>query len=283
MSVLISIIVPCYNQAQYLDECLKSVLDQTYQNWECIIINDGSPDHTEEVAMEWCKKDNRFIYLKKENGGLSSARNAGISLAQGTYILPLDSDDYISNNYLEVCYNEIRKTPLNTVVYGKAIKFGVVNCIWDLPEYSFETIKQRNMIVCTALYKKSDWERVGGYDSNMVGGLEDWEFWISLLKNGGNAINIKECALYYRVKEKSMLLDLNYKNNTYYNLRKYVFEKHHEVYTEHCYYELYLKEKQLQYDINHLEAFLTIGELKLIYLKKIKSKMKSFFLNYKKS
>lgn len=72
---LISVIVPCYNQAQYLDECLQSVLDQTYQNWECIIVNDGSPDNTEEIALRWTKKDSRFRYLKKENEGLSSARN----------------------------------------------------------------------------------------------------------------------------------------------------------------------------------------------------------------
>ena len=86
MSFLVSIIVPCYNQAQYLPETLQSVLDQTYTNWECIIVNDGSPDATEAVAQEWCEKDHRFIYLKKENGGLSSARNAGLKIAKGDYI-----------------------------------------------------------------------------------------------------------------------------------------------------------------------------------------------------
>ena len=74
----ISIIVPCYNQAQYLDECLQSALDQTFQNWECIIINDGSPDETEEFAKNWTEKDARFLYFKKENGGVSFARNFGI-------------------------------------------------------------------------------------------------------------------------------------------------------------------------------------------------------------
>ena len=92
---LISVIVPCYNQAQYLDECLQSVLDQTYQNWECIIVNDGSPDNTEEIALQWTAKDPRFTYLKKENGGLSSARNAGIEVAQGEWIQFLDCDDKI--------------------------------------------------------------------------------------------------------------------------------------------------------------------------------------------
>lgn len=83
---LISVIVPCYNQAQYLDECLQSVVEQTYPNWECIIVNDGSPDNTEEIALQWTEKDSRFIYIKKENGGLSSARNAGLEIAKGKWI-----------------------------------------------------------------------------------------------------------------------------------------------------------------------------------------------------
>ena len=81
----ISIIVPCYNQVQYLDECLQSVLDQTYTNWECLIIDDGSPDNTEDLAKIWVEKDERFHYFKKENGGVSSARNFGIEKAKGGY------------------------------------------------------------------------------------------------------------------------------------------------------------------------------------------------------
>ena len=66
MKDMISIVVPCYNQAQYLEECLQSVLDQTYEKWECLIVNDGSTDNTEEIALQWKKKDSRFIYLKRK-------------------------------------------------------------------------------------------------------------------------------------------------------------------------------------------------------------------------
>ena len=97
MNPLISVIVPCYNQAQYLDECLQSVLNQIYTDWECIIVNDGSPDHTEEVAKKWLEKDSRFRYIYKETGGLSSARNAGIKIAKGEWIQFLDCDDFISS------------------------------------------------------------------------------------------------------------------------------------------------------------------------------------------
>jgi hypothetical protein len=73
----ISIIIPCYNQAVFLPDALESVMNQTHLNWECIVVNDGSIDRTEEVALNWVRRDHRFIYLKKENGGLSSARNMG--------------------------------------------------------------------------------------------------------------------------------------------------------------------------------------------------------------
>ena len=72
---------------------MQSVLDQIFEAWECIIVNDGSPDDTEEVAQKWCAKDARFKYIKKPNGGLSSARNAGIAISRGDFILPLDADD----------------------------------------------------------------------------------------------------------------------------------------------------------------------------------------------
>ena len=83
----VSIIVPCYNQAHYLDESLQSLLDQTYTNWECILVNDGSPDATEEIAKQWEARDSRFVYLYKENGGVSSARNLGIATAKADFIL----------------------------------------------------------------------------------------------------------------------------------------------------------------------------------------------------
>ena len=93
---IVSIIVPCYNYAALFREALDSVLAQTYDDWECIIVNDGSTDDTEEIALQYCQKDERFIYFYKENGGHSSARNYGIKKSKGEYILPLDPDDKIA-------------------------------------------------------------------------------------------------------------------------------------------------------------------------------------------
>lgn len=97
---LISIIIPCHNQAQYLDESLESVVNQTYQNWECIIINDGSTDDTEKKAENWLQKDSRFKYIYQENEGVSTARNKGIENSFGIYIQFLDGDDILQRDKL---------------------------------------------------------------------------------------------------------------------------------------------------------------------------------------
>ncbi len=101
MDVKVSVIIPCYNQAFFLKEAVASVLAQTYTNWECIIINDGSTDNTEEVTKELIKDDGRFIYKKQINKGLPGARNAGLELCTGEFIQLLDADDALHPQKLE--------------------------------------------------------------------------------------------------------------------------------------------------------------------------------------
>lgn len=104
---MVSVIVPCYNQSDYLDKCLNSVLNQSYKDWECLIINDGSIDNTSKIAKKWINHDIRFKYFEKINGGLSSARNLGLDYAKGEFVFFLDSDDLISVDCLKVLYNEL--------------------------------------------------------------------------------------------------------------------------------------------------------------------------------
>lgn len=96
-----SIIIPVYNVEEYLDRCLKSILNQTYSNYEVIIVNDGSPDNSDNIIKSYEKEDKRFKGYKKVNGGLSDARNYGLKYATGDYLIFIDADDYIENNYLE--------------------------------------------------------------------------------------------------------------------------------------------------------------------------------------
>jgi glycosyltransferase involved in cell wall biosynthesis len=221
---LVSIVVPCYNQAQFLDEALQSVLAQSYTNWECIIVNDGSPDNTEEQAEKWVAKDSRFKYFYKENGGLCSSRNYGIEQAKGIFILPLDADDKIAKDYVALAVNSFKEDTFLKVVYCKAEKFGNETGMWDLQPFSLKAIAKGNMIFCSAMYRKSDWEKVGGYDLNMIHGFEDWEFWIALLKNGGNVKCLDSIGFHYRIKPNSMVQKLDIEKKK--KLHEYMSVKH---------------------------------------------------------
>lgn len=231
MSINVSIIVPCYNQAQYLDECLNSVINQIYSNWECIIINDGSTDHTETVAKKWEGKDSRIKCLNKENGGLSAARNSGISMAIGQYILPLDADDKISSNYIFQAVNAFEKDDTLKLVYCNAEKFGDESGLWNLPPFSLYNLSQNNLIFPCAIYKKKDWKTIGGYDENMIYGWEDWEFWISLLKNGGSVEKLDLVGFYYRIKAVSMLKNIDEEKGIF--LLNYLSVKHADFFVKH--------------------------------------------------
>lgn len=224
----ISIIVPCYNQVQYLNECLQSVFDQTYQNWECIIVNDGSPESPEEITREWMNIDSRFKYLEKENGGLSSARNAGIEIAEGEWILPLDADDKIGNLYLELAQKEFSKD--YTIIYCEAEFFGNKTGKWELPDFNYRELATNNIIFCSAFFKKNDWSNNNGYDVKMLHGLEDWEFWISLLKEGKKVYKINSTCFFYRIKHESMITNLH--NDKKRKMLYYLETKHLDFFHE---------------------------------------------------
>ena len=109
MEELITIVVPIYKVEDCLKICIDSILNQTYKNLEIILVDDGSPDNCDKICDEYAKKDKRIKVIHKENGGLSDARNAGMKIATGKYITFIDSDDYVSNDYVEYLYNLIKK------------------------------------------------------------------------------------------------------------------------------------------------------------------------------
>ena len=232
MNILVSIIVPCYNQAHFLDEALQSVLSQTYTNWECIIVNDGSPDNTENVAEKWLVVDSRFKYIKKDNGGLSSARNTGIKMSSGEYILPLDSDDLIDENFLFRLVPELKQDDSLAIVscYSKFFMNEKTNIIYELKPFgtTYHALLYENIMMATSLYRKKCWEEVGGYDETMKKGFEDWEFWIAITKRGWTFKFVEEFLFYYRKSNTSMLID-TLKNHTETNM-EYVYNKHKEIY-----------------------------------------------------
>lgn len=117
--IKISVIVPVYKVEKYIGKCIQSLLDQTYTNFEALIVDDGSPDQSIEIAKKIVEEDPRFIFLEKENGGLSSARNYGLDRATGDYIAFLDSDDYLSLDCFSQCVVRISEDPsLDIILFG---------------------------------------------------------------------------------------------------------------------------------------------------------------------
>jgi glycosyltransferase involved in cell wall biosynthesis len=192
-------------------------------------VNDGSPDNTADISLRWCHKDKRIKYIEKQNGGLSSARNAGIEYAKGTYILPLDADDKIGNKYLELALIEFQKHPWIKIVYCEAEFFGIRTGKWDMPPYLFKSLLLSNLIFCSAVFMKEDWQRCGGYDVKMDAGLEDWEFWINMRKKENEVKKLDSIQFYYRIKTISRTTQLDYIKNK--RLMDYVCKKHYDVYS----------------------------------------------------
>lgn len=238
-----SIIVPCYNQAEYLGECLQSVLDQTFQDWECIVVNDGSSDNTDEIAKNWLEKDNRFKYFYQENAGLSAARNKGIENANGEFILPLDADDKISKNYCKLAIEEFENDSELKVVYCEAERFGFVSGKWNLPVFSLLNLTTTNQFFCSAFFRKTEWSKVNGYDVNLIYGWEDWDFWIAILKENGKVKQIKELCFFYRTKQRSMVKNMTQENYDFSN--NYIARKHIEFFLKN-YNQLNLEVKKMK-------------------------------------
>ena len=186
-----------------MEETVNSVLNSIHPAVEIILINDGSTDNTEEIGKRLEGQNENVFYYYQQNSGPSVARNHGISKAKGIYILPLDSDDIISKDYISEAVKVFEKDAEVKVVYCEAEKFGEKSGRWHLKPFSLEALALNNMIFVSAVYKKADWERCGGYSEDMVWGREDWEFWISMLKNGGKVVKLSIIGFYYRIRSNS--------------------------------------------------------------------------------
>ena len=206
---LISVIVPSYNAESFLDETLKSVLSQTYENWECIIVNDGSTDNTEEIAKKWCEKDSRFRYFYKENSGASDTRNRGIKDAKGEYIAFLDADDLYMPNFLEICLETLVKKEVDLVA-PKMIDFkNTPNLtknknrrdIQCSGKEGIELLFSVNGITVALLCKKSVLETVGGF--TWYKKAEDLHCWMKIIFAGYKIYRIDKYYAYRRLHDNS--------------------------------------------------------------------------------
>ena len=228
--VALSVIIPCYNQGEYLLDALASVescLDPVY---EIIVVNDGSHDRLTVNLLSYLKEQGYFI-LDQENQGLAHARNNGIAKASGRYILPLDADNKIRPDYILKGIEILDQNPEIGVVYGQPEWFGDVERSWELPEkFDAGKLTLNNYIDACAVYRKSLWEDCGGYDFNMpVAGWEDWDFWLSAIDHGWKFHYVPEVLFDYRVRANSMITTCALPENRS-RLVKYICTKHANLY-----------------------------------------------------
>lgn len=252
----VSIIVPCYNQAQYLDEALQSLQKLTYANWECLVVNDGSPDHTEEVARKWEAKDPRFIYVYQENGGVSSARNLGIKAAKGEFILTLDADDQYESTFLEKALAILVNNPEIGIVSSWGRYFTNEKQLQVYKSIGKTTVDFlfHNAAIGTSLFRKKCWESVDGYDENPENGLEDWEFYLRVCALGWKVHIIEEVLFFYRQHATSRTIAVN---KNYNKAKKYLYTKNKDIYCTH--YETLI------------DQFLTVSDLEKAEINKFRN------------
>jgi glycosyltransferase involved in cell wall biosynthesis len=198
----VSIVIPCFNGGEHLGDAVRSALDQTYTDIEVIIVDDGSTDPvTKQVLAGASWPRTRIIH--QANAGPSAARNRAIREATGEFILPLDADDTIEPEYVAKAVAVLEAQPEVGVVYCKATKFGAEQGPWNLPVYTLRELVIDNVIFVTALYRKSDWADVGGYNESLRHGVEDYEFWVKVVNKGRKVVQLDERLFNYRTQEKS--------------------------------------------------------------------------------
>jgi glycosyltransferase involved in cell wall biosynthesis len=204
MDSLVSIIIPCYNDSEFIEKAVFSALNQTYSNIEVIVVDDGSNSKTKLVLNKLESKITKLI--SQENQGQSIARNNGIREAKGEYILNLDSDDFFEPDFCLKAVNKFQEDEAIKIVTCLANRFSKKRTIdiftprgGDINNFLFA-----NSALGSSMFKRKDWEFCGGYEEQLpILGFEDWEFYIQLLKQGGYAYVINEILFNYQVKKNS--------------------------------------------------------------------------------
>lgn len=222
---LISIIIPCYNDAEYIGQAVNSALFQSYPNIEVIVVDDGSNPETKKVLEKLNPKID--LLITQDNQGQSKARNIGIKMSKGEYILTLDSDDYLETDFCKEASSLIessivRMVSCHTRCFNAKREWIFKSKGGYLKDFLFESASLNNI-----LFRYKDWKTVGGYDDNMIDGWEDWEFSLRLLKLGGKCEIIPEVLFNYRKRSDSTTSRANANRL---KLWRYLLKKHKDLY-----------------------------------------------------
>lgn len=226
---IVSIIMPAYRQGEYVTDAIESVRRQNFQDWELVIVDDGSPDNVAELVRPLVETDTRIKFYHTSNNGVSWARNFGVSKSSGEYLLFLDADDTIEQEYLESCVHCLSNSPEVLAVYCQWKFFG--ECV-ETPKIFYPGYKSqllKNHIFITAMIRRDKFNEIGGFDESMKSGLEDWEFWIRYLEGGGEVVQLLQQMFNYRIKSGSRNY-IAHKGMDVFETQLYILSKHRELY-----------------------------------------------------
>ena len=244
-SPLISVIIPCYNLGVYLDEAVQSVLAQTVQNFEILIIDDGSTDEFTSTFLKSATWPHTTVF-HTPNGGLARARNYLIGRSQGTFLCALDADDRLHPQFFEKTLAAFERDPGLTFVSTHLEMFGNETGLWPAASRCDLTmLLAEDTVITPALVRKDAVLHVGAYDENMPWqGDEDWDLWISLAEAGYRGVILREVLFYYRRRPGSMCEHCT-AGQVRLDLIDYRIRKHRESYRAHLTDVLLLKEAQI--------------------------------------
>jgi len=216
MSKLISIITPVYNVEKFIVETIESVINQTYTNWELILIDDGSTDNSGDICKQYTEKDKRIKYFYKTNSGQAAARNVGIKNAKGEYITFLDSDDLYSKDKLAQHFIDIIENPADFyygagyMLFENRIKNKTETYSWFYGKYSgiefFKILYHSCAVNINSVFlKKELFNSIGYFDeSTELRGTEDWDFWLRIAKKVKSIYGNPTPKVYYRIHENGI-------------------------------------------------------------------------------
>jgi len=203
MIKMVSVVIPCYNHGIYIDECVNSVLKQTISCFEIIIVDDNSSDDTSRIVKRQESKNPKIkTFFHEKTFGVSCARNFGIRQAVGDYILTLDSDDWIHQEFLQYTMT-VLDSGIADIAYTDIVLFGKKQITRKMPDYRFEDFLNQNQFCSCILFHKKHWEEVGGYNETFLDGYEDWEFGINMGNHAHFGHRISLPLFYYRQKANS--------------------------------------------------------------------------------
>lgn len=232
--MLVSVIIPCYNNQNTIVETIQSVIKQTHKSIELIIVNDGSIDGSLQKISEFITNQANIKLINQANQGPSASRNNGAEFANGKYLVFLDADDLLHETYVEKCVAYFEKNPKTNIVYSNAEFFEAKTGKWKLPNFKIDKFLVINSIPIFATIRTEHFKDVKGFDTNLHF-MEDMELWIRIIKKFGDGVyKIPETLFYYRKSNnKTSLTDNHTVNRISDKSLLYIYNKHYEFYREY--------------------------------------------------